>query len=124
MLEIIKDLKKLQRELSAVPEQHEIGNHVVTTEFICSFGYRSQCSRHKAYVDGKACGWYEEGPAKSWLNGNWSIWILDSIYFTDPSKVGGRYAELPYSDPPVYSPVCDTAEEFLALAIKYKLIAP
>lgn len=128
MLEINKSLRKIHEKLAELPENHEIDGHLITTEFICNFGFMSRCSRHKAYIDGKAIGWYEEGPSKSFLESNWTVWTVDSVYFKDKFKTENgekhqfKMAELPYSNPPLYCSICKTPEEFLKIAKFYKLV--
>ncbi len=127
MIETLKRLRRISVDLAGIEEYHEIDGHKVTTEFISHFGFMSACSRHKAYINGKAVGWYEEGPSKSFLEANWSVWFLDSVYFTSKDRNGTgkphefRVSEMPYSEPPLYCPIFDNPEEFLKWAIYFKL---
>lgn len=128
MVNLIKQLKQLSSDISKLEEFHEIDGHVVKSEFVCNFGFMSRCSRHKVYIDNKAVGWYEEGPSKSFLESNWSLWILDSIYFKskDKDEAGKPHefqvCEMPYSNPPLFCPVFDNPVDFLKCAVKFKLI--
>ncbi|MBV6513916.1 MAG: hypothetical protein FMNOHCHN_03498 [Ignavibacteriaceae bacterium] len=128
MLNLNKTLRKISSELSELEEFHEIDGRIVRSEFICNFGPINRCSRHKVYINNKAVGWYEEGPSKSFLESNWSVWILDSIYFKnkDKDESGKPFdfetCEMPYSDPPLFCPVFDNPVDFLKCAVKFGLV--
>ena len=127
MVNLIKKLKQLSSDLSKLEELHEIDGYVVRSEFVCNFGFMSGCSRHKVYINDKAVGWYEEGPSKSFLEGNWSLWILDSIFFKNEHKDDSgntlkfKTCEMPYSNPPLFCPIFDNPEELLKWAIHFGL---
>lgn len=128
MINLIKKLKKISSDLASLEEEIEINGHKIKTQFVASFGRMNSCARHKVYVDEKAVGWYEEGPSKSFLEPNWSVWILDSVYFKNEFKNENgekhpcKMQEMPYSDPPLYCPILETPEEFLTVAKFYKLV--
>lgn len=128
MINLIKQLNKINSDISKLEEFHEIDGHVVKSEFVCNFGFMSRCSRHKVYIDNKAVGWYEEGPSKSFLEGNWSLWILDSIFFKDEYRdesgnvLEFKTCEMPYSDPPLFCPVFDDVNDFLKWAVSFGLV--
>jgi hypothetical protein len=128
MVDLIKKLKKISSDLASLEEEIEINGHKIKTQFVANFGRMNSCARHKVYVDEKAVGWYEEGPSKSFLKSNWTLWILDSIYFASEyrDKTGKEHefevAEMPYSEPPLYCPIFDNPEEFLKWAIHFKLV--
>lgn len=128
MINLIKKLKQLSSDISTLEEFHEIDGYVVRSEFVCNFGFMSRCSRHKVYINDKAVGWYEEGPSKSFLEGNWSLWILDSIYFAakDKDETGKPHefktCEMPYSNPPLFCPIFDNPVDFLKCAVSFKLV--
>lgn len=128
MLAIHKLLRKVSKEIAELPEEHIISGHKIVSRFVCNFGFMNRCSRHKVYINKKAIGWYEEGPSKSFLEPNWSVWILDSVYFKNEFKNENgekhpcKMQEMPYSDPPLYCPILETPEEFLTVAKFYKLV--